>query len=160
MFCTFSLPNVLGATNSMHFFKSSTAKSAPKLKCFLHFHFHMCFAPQQRANFHVSSASAPAALGRRLFDPPLLIFSMSDLLPSLCCFSICPSNIVGSLASKLPSIICGNCGSLLIYNCMSIYKYIIYIYTYYTLHMIRHSIVHVHIYYIIIYYSYIIYIHN
>ena len=29
----------------------STSKSAPKLRCFVHFHFKMCFSPQRRAIF-------------------------------------------------------------------------------------------------------------
>ena len=39
----------------VHFFDISTAKSGPKLRCFVHFHFEMCFAPQRRAIFHLSS---------------------------------------------------------------------------------------------------------
>ena len=35
--------------NGVHFFDISTSKSAPKLKCFLHFDLEMCFAPQRRA---------------------------------------------------------------------------------------------------------------
>ena len=34
-----------------HFFDISTSKSGPKLVCFVHFHFEMCFAPQRRALF-------------------------------------------------------------------------------------------------------------
>ena len=41
--------------NGVHFFDISTAKSGPKLRCFVHFHFEMCFAPQRRAIFHLSS---------------------------------------------------------------------------------------------------------
>ena len=37
--------------NGMHFFDISTSKSGPKLVCFAHFDFEMCFAPQQRAFF-------------------------------------------------------------------------------------------------------------
>ena len=37
--------------NSVHFFDISTSKSSPKLRCFVHFDFDMCFAPQQRALF-------------------------------------------------------------------------------------------------------------
>ena len=37
--------------NSAHFFDISTSKSAPRLTCFLHFDFGMCFAPQRRALF-------------------------------------------------------------------------------------------------------------
>ena len=68
MACTFStsqLPKVLrpwcvlyiltstcaSRHNSVHFFDISTSKSAPTLRCFVHFDFEMCFAPQRRALF-------------------------------------------------------------------------------------------------------------
>ena len=35
--------------NGVRFFDSATFKSAPKLKCFLHFDLEMCFAPKRRA---------------------------------------------------------------------------------------------------------------
>ena len=35
--------------NGVHFFDISTSESGPKLKCFVHFDFEMCFAPQRRA---------------------------------------------------------------------------------------------------------------
>ena len=41
--------------NGVHFFYISTSKSAPKLVCFVHFDLQMCFAPQRRALFHLSS---------------------------------------------------------------------------------------------------------
>ena len=41
--------------NGVHFFGISTSKSGPKLKCFVHFGLDMCFAPQRRALFHLSS---------------------------------------------------------------------------------------------------------
>ena len=50
--------------NGVHFFDSSTSKSGPDLVCFVHFDFEMCFAPQPRANFHLSSA-------QRAPHPPL-----------------------------------------------------------------------------------------
>ena len=58
--------------NRVHFFNVSTSKSAPKLRCFVHFDFEMCLVPQPRAIFHLSSGhgSAPAALASLLFDPP------------------------------------------------------------------------------------------
>ena len=37
--------------SGMHFFDSATSTSAPKLSCFVHFDFDMCFAPQRRALF-------------------------------------------------------------------------------------------------------------
>ena len=41
--------------NGVHFFDISTSKSGPTLRCFIHFDFDMCFAPQGRALFHLSS---------------------------------------------------------------------------------------------------------
>ena len=43
--------------NGVLFFHSATAKSGLELKCFVHFHFQICFAPRRRAlfrhlNFH------------------------------------------------------------------------------------------------------------
>ena len=40
--------------NGVHFFDISTSKSGPTLRCFVHFDFEMCFAPQRRALFHLS----------------------------------------------------------------------------------------------------------
>ena len=37
--------------NSVHFFDIPTSKSSPKLVCFVHVDFEMCFAPQRRALF-------------------------------------------------------------------------------------------------------------
>ena len=112
--------------NGVHFFDISTSKNGPKLVCFVHFDFEMCFAPQRRAIFNLSSASL-------LFDPPepqiigktpcfailfahlhllssdsfssTLLSSNLSLLPDP--FHLCFSSvhIVGSLTSKLPSII-------------------------------------------------------
>ena len=41
--------------NGVHFFNISTSKSGPELVCFVHFDLAMCFAPQRRALFHLSS---------------------------------------------------------------------------------------------------------
>ena len=41
--------------NGVHFFDISTSKSGPDLVCFVHFVLEMCFAPQRRATFHLSS---------------------------------------------------------------------------------------------------------
>ena len=41
--------------DGVHFFDISTSKSAPNVVCFMHFDLHMCFAPQRRAIFHLSS---------------------------------------------------------------------------------------------------------
>ena len=115
--------------NGAHYFDIATSKSGPKLVCFVHSDFEMCFAPQRRAIFLIWLAgSAPAALASLLFDPaePQIIgkkqcfatflpfrapassffwlFLFSDLLSdsSRLCFS--SVHIVGSLTSKLPSI--------------------------------------------------------
>ena len=40
--------------NCVHFFDISPAKSGPKLVCFVHFEFEMCFAPQRRSFFLTS----------------------------------------------------------------------------------------------------------
>ena len=37
--------------NGVHFFDIATSKSGPTLRCFVHFDFEMCFAPQRRALF-------------------------------------------------------------------------------------------------------------
>ena len=41
--------------NGVHFFDIATSKSGPRLVCFVHFELEMCFAPQRRALFHLSS---------------------------------------------------------------------------------------------------------
>ena len=41
--------------NGAHFFDISTCKSGPRMVCFVRFDFEMCFAPQRRATFHLSS---------------------------------------------------------------------------------------------------------
>ena len=41
--------------NCVHFFYISTSKSGPNLVCFVHFDLEICFAPQRRAIFHLSS---------------------------------------------------------------------------------------------------------
>ena len=40
--------------SGVHYFDISTSKSAPTLRCFLHFDLEMCFVPQRRALFHFS----------------------------------------------------------------------------------------------------------
>ena len=40
--------------NGVHFFHISTSNSRPNLRCFVHFYFQMCFAPQRRALFSTS----------------------------------------------------------------------------------------------------------
>ena len=41
--------------NAVHFFNISTSKSGPNPSVFYTFYFQMCFAPQRRATFHLSS---------------------------------------------------------------------------------------------------------
>ena len=43
--------------NGVHFFDIATSKSGPTLRCFVHFDFEMCFAPQPRAIFITHLAS-------------------------------------------------------------------------------------------------------
>jgi len=50
--------------NGVHFFDISTSKSGPNMVCFVHFDFEMCFAPQRRTIFHLSS-------GQMAPHPPL-----------------------------------------------------------------------------------------
>ena len=49
--CTFLLQNVVFATSSCNFVDIRTPKSDSERKCFVHFHFQMCFSPQRRAIF-------------------------------------------------------------------------------------------------------------
>ena len=41
--------------NCVPFFDIATSKSGPNLVCFVHFDLELCFAPQRRALFHLSS---------------------------------------------------------------------------------------------------------
>ena len=122
--------------NGVRFFDISTCKSGPTMVCFVHFDLETCFAPQQRAIFHLSSGQlaphpplqrayfstlrSPKSLGKhsvsRLsylfthlhllssYSFPSTLLSTNLFLPasSLLCFS--SVHIVGSLTSKLPSI--------------------------------------------------------
>ena len=54
--------------NGVHFFDMSTSKSGPNLVCFVHFVFEMCFAPQRRAIFHLSSGQL-APFSKPTFQP-------------------------------------------------------------------------------------------
>ena len=59
--------------DGVQFFNISTSKSGPNPSVFNTFYFQMCFAPQRRATFHLSSPQisfAPAALASLLFNPP------------------------------------------------------------------------------------------
>ena len=81
--------------NCVHFFQISTPKSAPRLRCFDHFWFQICFAPERRSIFDFfiwADVSAPAALARLLFDPPepqtLKQHSVSQLFYLFACLSL------------------------------------------------------------------------
>ena len=56
-FVHFDFKKVLRATTACAFSTSQLPKvvSGPELRCFLHFVLEMCFAPQRRAIFHLSS---------------------------------------------------------------------------------------------------------
>ena len=41
--------------NGVHFFDIATSKSGPTLRCFVHFDFEMCFAPQRHFITHLAS---------------------------------------------------------------------------------------------------------
>jgi len=41
--------------NGVHLFDIVTSKSGPTMRCFVHFDLEMCFSPQRRAIFHLSS---------------------------------------------------------------------------------------------------------
>ena len=53
--------------NGVHFFDIATSKSGPAVRCFVHFDLEMCFAPQRRAIFHLSSGQL---LRTRRFSEP------------------------------------------------------------------------------------------
>ena len=57
--------------NGVHFFDISTSKSGPTLRCFLHFDFEMCFAPQRRAIFisHLASWLCTRRFSEPTFQP-------------------------------------------------------------------------------------------
>ena len=55
--------------NGVHFFDIATSKSGPNLVCFVHFDFDMCFAPQRRAIFHLSSGQLAPLRTRRFSEP-------------------------------------------------------------------------------------------
>ena len=108
--------------NGVHFFDIATSKSGPMLRCFVHFDLEMCFAPQRRAIFHLSSGQLaphpplerayfstlrshkPLEKHRRSYLFAHLHLLSSDLFSSDS-FHLCFStvHIVGSFTSKLPS---------------------------------------------------------
>ena len=77
--------------NGVHFSNISTSKSAPKLRCFVHFHLEMCFAPQRRALFR--------HLNCQKWSPPgvFCTFSLGNVLraTTACTFS----------TSQLPKVV-------------------------------------------------------
>ena len=116
--------------NGVHFFDISTSKSGPKLVCVVHFDLEMCFAPQRRAIFNLSSgqlatfrpSGATNHWKNTVFgDLPfahlhllssdsfsslifsLLLFSSLWLFPSL--LFICPYCQKFDFYSKLPAMI-------------------------------------------------------
>jgi len=54
-FTHFDLQGASCHNGGVHFFDISTSKSGPTLVCFVHVDLEMCFAPQRRAIFHLSS---------------------------------------------------------------------------------------------------------
>ena len=63
-FLAFSLANVFRATTACTF----STSQLPSMVCFARFDLEMCFAPQRRAIFHLSSGQL-AALASLVFDP-------------------------------------------------------------------------------------------
>ena len=62
--------------SGVHFCDISTSKSGPKLVCFVHFHFEMCFAPQRRVRtwcvlYILTSKCASRHNGVQFFISPL-----------------------------------------------------------------------------------------
>ena len=98
------------------FLNIATSKMAPTMRCFVHFHLQMCFAPQRRAIFHLSArtaTSAPAALARLLFErqEPRIIEKTQRFATSLTFFTRVPSfkwlyTRVHLLEADLTSVVC------------------------------------------------------
>ena len=80
VFSTFSLGNVFRATTACTFSTSQFPKVVRELVCFAHIDFEMCFAPQRRAIFHLSS-------GQLAPHPPLQRAYFSTLLGKTQCFA-------------------------------------------------------------------------
>ena len=59
VFCTFWRTNVLRATAACEFSRSQLQKWLREMWCFVHFDLQMCFAPQRRAMFPISSQQLP-----------------------------------------------------------------------------------------------------
>ena len=86
--------------NGVHFFDIATSKYAPKLRCFVHFDFEMCFAPQGRPLFRHLNFQKWSE--RKVF----LAFSLANVLraTTACTFSslIWPA---GSAPAALASLL-------------------------------------------------------
>ena len=114
--------------NGVHFVDISTSKSGLRMVCFVHFYLQMCFAPQPTTTCNFSSLIWPVGSGapnhwKKHSESRLsylfahlhllasqsfssLIFSLLDFSSLTLPTSAFPSlHIVGSLTSKLPSII-------------------------------------------------------
>ena len=78
--------------NGVHFFDISTAKSGPKLVCFVHFDFEMCFAPQTACTFFDISTSKSR--------PTLKCFAHFDF--EMCC---APQRRALFSTSQLPKVV-------------------------------------------------------
>ena len=55
MFCNIFTSKCAFRHSGVQFFDISTYKSALGMRCFVHFHFRMCFSPQRRAIFDLSA---------------------------------------------------------------------------------------------------------
>ena len=104
--CTFStsqLPKVLWSSgvlyiltsecasrhNGVLFFDISTSKSAPRLRCFVHFDFEMFFVPERRALFqqlNFQKCSEPISFSTFDFEMYFFNISTSKTAPTLVCF--------------------------------------------------------------------------
>ena len=71
----------------MHFFDISTSKSGPELRCFVHFHFEMCFAPQRRALFRHLNFQKWS--GAEVF----CTFSLRNVLPATMAYTFSTSQL-------------------------------------------------------------------
>ena len=91
--------------NGVHFSNISTSKSAPKLRCFVHFHLEMCFAPQRRALFRHLNCQKWSAPG------VFCTFSLGNVLhaTTACTFS----------TSQLPKVVRTWCVCILTCKCAS-----------------------------------------
>ena len=82
--------------DGVDFFDIAASKSGPKLRCIVHFDLDMCFAPQRRALFHLSSgqmAPHPPLLASLPFDPPeLQIIGKTQCFATFLPFRASPSS--------------------------------------------------------------------